>query len=1044
MKKILLLFVTFLTLQNFAQTDPTLSGGLETLTLNKGTIDVELLTQIIAEKQMEIKDEVLKRFLLRLFPDDNYTTKYYIQNCLNILLKEKNPLVIEKEILELTTNYALAMGVSYSLINSNDELYRNINVDFQKYIHYTNDNLEKDDFNKYENLKKKIRRKPFLGIAYLNRNLIRKEIEVRGNIKTNNSENFYLGSTKKYKSEKNRLNRKNDKLKRIKLRRSISVNDEQYNEFIKKIIKIDSAISYSNLDKNKKRKLLIKLQKLKFDDLKTLLLKYNQNEIVGKLDIFKKKKLHTILNLKKIIAINEIIEKIEKIDKIDKNSIQTLDTKTYSYKDLAIKRFELNNEYNSFIKGIKKDEQKKKISSENKKKIDSIFDTFLLQKEIKFGIILDVVSLALSEIEELQLKGFYKNKIDYTKSNYYLKLNNEFKDSLTIFKNNIKSRVKPYIINYGIIKEFISKNKEKNVGEILTNLQNIAIAELGKNLIKNGKLQDIEFFQDNEIKKNFESLKNLSEYKAFIEGKYIKKIDSDFKFKNYDLLKTTISQNKDNYIKLKELVSNVNSPQITLKEIDNFEIKLKIKNINIIKEIKSEEQSFISLFEDFNKLSGNNEEIIETIKRIKKHIEFDSNPIDFNEYVEFENPERLKSLKSDFAKISDDLEQIDIKEFTEPINEEFESLSLKNQFFKSYLNSLLYNIKNKKFNLDDIDTITLKKSSSLLATIYSQIKTLSIKEDISIQDILNFEDNFSAKLIEVKIRDSNNNDFYDTILKKANVIMPLLKLKAYQKIIDESNFKYNKELLTLFEFIANLNKLDKAETFQGIIDMLRVGSENVKENITDPKFKNSYLLFINAMKKYTVINNEKNYLEIDVASFLNDLKNYYDANATSRFGPYLSLGLSQNFFLKEEFLFDKKLMPKDSLGNSINNIGFASEKLGIKYSLFKFNNYDSYKNTVDDIYLNKKDPIINDVYAILYGSGLLYSIANTTSSDKNFDYPHLGLGFGIRFFNALDANVSVGFPFIKDRNFLDDSFLSFGFDIPLGEYLERLGKSRTK
>lgn len=109
---LLLLFLTLLSFSNQAQVDPTLAVGLEQLTMNKGTIDVEALTQIIMEKQKELKEEALKRYLFRLFPDNSYATKHYLQSAIHILLNEKNPHVIEKEILELTTNYAVALGVA--------------------------------------------------------------------------------------------------------------------------------------------------------------------------------------------------------------------------------------------------------------------------------------------------------------------------------------------------------------------------------------------------------------------------------------------------------------------------------------------------------------------------------------------------------------------------------------------------------------------------------------------------------------------------------------------------------------------------------------------------------------------------------------------------------------------------------------------------------------------------------------------------------------------------------------------------------------------
>jgi hypothetical protein len=69
---------------------------------------------------------------------------------------------------------------------------------------------------------------------------------------------------------------------------------------------------------------------------------------------------------------------------------------------------------------------------------------------------------------------------------------------------------------------------------------------------------------------------------------------------------------------------------------------------------------------------------------------------------------------------------------------------------------------------------------------------------------------------------------------------------------------------------------------------------------------------------------------------------------------------------------------------------------------------------------------------------LLYSIANT-STTGSFDYPYVGISPGIRFYNALDLNISFGLPFIKNQPVLKNSFLGIGLDIPLGEYLEKVG-----
>ena len=127
--------------------------------------------------------------------------------------------------------------------------------------------------------------------------------------------------------------------------------------------------------------------------------------------------------------------------------------------------------------------------------------------------------------------------------------------------------------------------------------------------------------------------------------------------------------------------------------------------------------------------------------------------------------------------------------------------------------------------------------------------------------------------------------------------------------------------------------------------------------------------------------------------------------------------------------------------DAISSVGFASEKLGVKFRLRKFDDFVGFDNVVkNDLNLNKKNPFVNEIYAIAYGSGLLYSLADTTTK-KNFDYPHVGFGAGLRFFNSLDFNISMGIPFIDGKPFsLHDRFLSIGLDIPLSEYLEKIAK----
>jgi hypothetical protein len=57
---------------------------------------------------------------------------------------------------------------------------------------------------------------------------------------------------------------------------------------------------------------------------------------------------------------------------------------------------------------------------------------------------------------------------------------------------------------------------------------------------------------------------------------------------------------------------------------------------------------------------------------------------------------------------------------------------------------------------------------------------------------------------------------------------------------------------------------------------------------------------------------------------------------------------------------------------------------------------------------------IDEWYRVVYDSGLLYSPANT-STNKNFDYPHV--------------NFIVGIPFIKNQSPFRNTFAGIGLDI---------------
>lgn len=126
MKKIYF-FVVFVLSTFFVQGQsnyqaPTLSVGADAVSFKKGTLDVELLTKIIAEKQREIVREGIKRVLINhIIKNEKLDdfTQFYIERITNILFEEKNHKVITKRILEESTNYLFVLGTTKFLVQNN-------------------------------------------------------------------------------------------------------------------------------------------------------------------------------------------------------------------------------------------------------------------------------------------------------------------------------------------------------------------------------------------------------------------------------------------------------------------------------------------------------------------------------------------------------------------------------------------------------------------------------------------------------------------------------------------------------------------------------------------------------------------------------------------------------------------------------------------------------------------------------------------------------------------------------------------------------------
>lgn len=919
MKKLLLMIMLFTTGIAFSQLNPTLGVGLETLTFNKGSIDVEVLTKVIIKKQKELKNEALKRFMLKMFPSTDYTTRFYVQNCLNILLNEKNPQVIEKEILELTTNYAIALGVTKAICEIDETIFTTNVPKLNSHI----------DYNKI-------------------------------------------------------------------------LNDLNFKT------KIDSII--------------IKTKAIKTENDKII------QESKGKNDLTKIS-----------VSINKI--------------------KDYE-KDIKIIKRKLAR------KGVKIDltEQQNDIPS--------------IQETLNFGEKLDLVSLALSENDLLRKKGFFKNKIDYTEDQGYFY--DEINDKNIL--QNIDTRIKPYIENYDIIKNFIENNSINSSENIVETLNKIYLNQINLEssyyTANDGKTSNEGYKREIEklrgllkLKKDFENLSSLKNiYTNQINAVIINPFVAINKLKDIENIKELKIENlealKNSYSNLRKVYDYVNNLNKVIKDIkDNpllgntpfigfAEDKISFPTINFIGENESTYfNELIRIRDDINSLKSddNNQIGVDITPEViqennsKKLILINGKIDEFNKRINLIN-DNIKSNMTNILVLNQNIESINIKIATlnnldlkdsleknkEQIKIVQEKISKLPEFFTVFINDLLNKIETQPIN----QTLNSQKDlTSLITKIYERLNYFKNNKNYTITDINYLENELLPQLVGIKFSDvKENKDIYDFLIKNIKNLTPLLKINILvNKKLDKLTIKYDEKLISLFEFIGNLDKLDKAQTYTSIVDLIKKNSEDITKILPDGAFKDSYALFINGIKKYTLINTdkEKQYVEIDVVSFLDDMQQHYQRNNPSIFSLYLSIGLNQNMFINKFQFTDSS--------ETLNSIGFASEKIGVKWKILDFKRFRGYENAIkSDIYLNKRAPFINEFYTSIYGSGLLYSLANT-ATNENFNFPHVGASLGLRFYNALDLNLMIGLPFVKDQKFGNNGFIGIGFDIPLGEYLEALG-----
>lgn len=248
------------------------------------------------------------------------------------------------------------------------------------------------------------------------------------------------------------------------------------------------------------------------------------------------------------------------------------------------------------------------------------------------------------------------------------------------------------------------------------------------------------------------------------------------------------------------------------------------------------------------------------------------------------------------------------------------------------------------------------------------------------------------------------------------------------------------------DILTHIFELDRSTTYEEYLKTLR----SVAEIFDDNNVSRLIFNLTDFLEKFTTLDKEKNAISVNVEEIILQLYNKYEARVqNNRVNFYFSIGLNQTFGID----YDKgHELQSDSA--TLKSLAFAAEKIGVKVKFRDWRKIRSYE--YGEYYgplqtkikqTNTRKPIINDIYWLVYGSGILYNITNTTTG-KDFTYPIIGTGLGVAFYNSLDLNLFVNFPLVSDESFGESlerrQLYGFSFDIKIGEYITAARKKRAE
>jgi len=162
---------------------------------------------------------------------------------------------------------------------------------------------------------------------------------------------------------------------------------------------------------------------------------------------------------------------------------------------------------------------------------------------------------------------------------------------------------------------------------------------------------------------------------------------------------------------------------------------------------------------------------------------------------------------------------------------------------------------------------------------------------------------------------------------------------------------------------------------------------------------------------------------------------------TRYFQPYINIGVNYSAFLNPNSL----QVNDDGTTSRMNSLAFASEKIGVKFKIWNYQYTRSFQPGVSFKYYNAKGtsrswnrpqpkPILDDFFVDVHTGGLLYNVVNL-KTEKNFDFPFVGIGLGCRTFNGITFSGSLNQPYTNNAFKTENLFFMFSIDIPIIEYI---------